>query len=134
MKRFYLAGFALLLAFDTLNMVCFKFAGAHALPLDMSVAWLGRVLSSPWTWGAIAGYIGAFLTWISLLRHAPVGPAFAASHLEVVSIMAVSYWLFAEPVTGIQLIGALAIVAGIACLAFAESGNPPSTHPAAVPP
>ncbi|UPG86738.1 DMT family transporter [Luteibacter aegosomatis] len=123
MKRFYLLGFALLLAFDTLNLVCFKMAGNHALPVEMSTAWLTRVFSHPWIYGAVAGYIGAFVTWMSLLKHAPIGPAFAASHLEVVSVMLLSWWVFAEPVTPTQILGALAIVAGIVCLAFAESGD-----------
>ncbi|MEX1826229.1 multidrug efflux SMR transporter [Luteibacter sp. CQ10] len=123
MKRFYLVGFALLLAFDTLNLVCFKMAGSHALPVEMSTAWLARVFSHPWIYGAVAGYIGAFVTWMSLLKHAPIGPAFAASHLEVVSVMLLSWWVFAEPVTPTQILGAVAIVAGIVCLAFAESGD-----------
>lgn len=123
MKRFYLVGFALLLAFDTLNLVCFKMAGNHALPVEMSTAWLARVFSHPWIYGAVAGYVGAFVTWMSLLKHAPIGPAFAASHLEVVSVMLLSWWVFSEPVTPTQVLGALAIVAGIVCLAFAESGE-----------
>ena len=40
MKRFYLIGFTLLLAFDSLNLVCFKLAGDHAFPVEMSAAWL----------------------------------------------------------------------------------------------
>lgn len=120
MKRFYVIGFALLLAFDTLNLVCFKLAGNHALPVEMSTAWLARVFSHPWIYGAVVGYLGAFVSWMSLLKHAPVGPAFAASHLEVVSVMVLSYWVFSEPVTPTQMLGALAIVAGIICLAFAE--------------
>ncbi|WP_426286984.1 DMT family transporter [Luteibacter sp. E-22] len=120
MKRFYLIGFALLLAFDTLNLICFKLAGTQALPVEMNTAWLARVFSHPWIYGAVAGYIGAFVTWMGLLKHAPIGPAFAASHLEVVSVMLLSWWMFDEAVTATQVAGALAIVAGIACLAFAE--------------
>jgi drug/metabolite transporter (DMT)-like permease len=123
MKRFYLIGFALLLAFDTLNLICFKVAGTRALPVEMSTAWIARVFSHPWIYGAVAGYIGAFVTWMSLLKHAPIGPAFAASHLEVVSVMLLSWWMFSEPVTATQIAGALAIVAGIVCLAVAESGE-----------
>jgi drug/metabolite transporter (DMT)-like permease len=122
-KRFYLIGFTLLLAFDTLNLLCFKAAGMHALPLEMSMAWLLRVFSHPWVYGAIAGYIGAFVTWMSLLKHAPIGPAFAASHLEVATAMALSWWVFAEPVSITQIVGAGVIVAGIICLAFAEGGE-----------
>ena len=131
MKRFYLVGFALLLGFDTLNLICFKLAGAHALPVEMNVAWLTRVFSYPWIYGAVIGYLGAFVTWMSLLKHAPIGPAFAASHLEVVSVMLLSWWMFAEPVTPTQILGAVAIVAGIVCLAVAESGE--DAHADAVP-
>lgn len=123
MKRFYLIGFAMLLAFDTLNLICFKIAGTHALPVEMSAAWVARVFSHPWIYGAVIGYIGAFVTWMSLLKHAPIGPAFAASHLEVVSVMFLSWWMFSEPVTATQIVGALAIVAGIVCLAIAEGGG-----------
>jgi drug/metabolite transporter (DMT)-like permease len=123
MKRFYVIGFALLLAFDTLNLICFKIAGTQALPVAMDVAWLTRVFAHPWIYGAVVGYIGAFVTWMSLLKHAPIGPAFAASHLEVVSVMLLSWWMFSEPVTVTQVAGALSIVAGIVCLAIAESGE-----------
>ncbi len=127
MKRFYLIGFAMLMAFDTLNLICFKLAGNHALPVEMSTEWLARVFSHPWIYGAIVGYIGAFLTWMSLLKHAPIGPAFAASHLEVISVMALSWWMFSEPVTVTQIIGAVAIIAGIVCRAFADGDDEAST-------
>ena len=67
------------------------------------------------------GYVGAFFTWMTLLKHAPIGPAFAASHLEVVSVMLLSVWLFNEHLTLGRVLGALAILAGIVCLGFAES-------------
>ncbi|TAL83851.1 MAG: EamA family transporter [Rhodanobacter sp.] len=121
MKRFYLFGFLLLMAFDTLSQVSFKYAGSQALPVAASMAWLARVFGQPWVYGALIGYIGAFFTWMSLLKHAPIGPAFAASHLEVVSVMLLSIWLFDEPLTLPRVLGASAIVAGIVCLGLAES-------------
>jgi drug/metabolite transporter (DMT)-like permease len=121
MKRFYLFGFLLLMAFDTLSQVSFKYAGSQALPVAASMAWLQRVFGQPWVYGALIGYIGAFFTWMSLLKHAPIGPAFAASHLEVVSVMLLSIWLFDEPLTLARVLGATAIVAGIVCLGVAES-------------
>ncbi len=126
MKRYIVAGFALLMGFDTLAQVSFKLAGSHALPLEASIGWLLRVFGHFWIYGALIGYIGAFLCWMSLLRRAPIGPAFAASHLEVVSVMLVSYWLFDEPLTVARLAGAAAIVAGIVCLALAESRPDPA--------
>ena len=121
MKRFYIIGFLVLMAFDTLAQLSFKMAGESALPLEFSPAWLVRVFGQPWIYGAFVGYIGAFFTWMSLLKHAPIGPAFAASHLEIISVLALSYWLFNEPIGWPQIIGCLFIVAGIKCLAVSET-------------
>lgn len=124
MKRLYLVGFPLLMAFDTLAQLCFKLAGDGALPVEASTDWVLRVLAQPWVYGAIIGYIGAFFTWMSLLRHAPIGPAFAASHLEVVSVLLLSAWLLHEPLTAHHLFGAGLIVIGILCLGRAEAHDP----------
>jgi drug/metabolite transporter (DMT)-like permease len=113
-------GFLLLMAFDTLAQVSFRIAGVHAFPPQADVQWVLRVLGQPWTYGAIAGYIGAFFTWMRLLRHAPIGPAFAASHLEVVSVLLVSAMFFGERIGLLQAAGAACIVAGIGCLALGE--------------
>lgn len=118
--RFYLVGFAVLMAFDTLAQVSFKLAGTLALPLEASPAWLLRVFGHGWIYAALLGYAGAFFTWMALLERAPIGPAFAASHLEIVSVLLLSSWLFGERIGPAQAIGGLAIVAGIVCLAYAE--------------
>ncbi|MDE1897881.1 MAG: EamA family transporter [Xanthomonadaceae bacterium] len=118
--RFYLVGFLLLMAIDTAAQLCFKLAALHAAPFAIDPGWLLRVLREPWVYGAIAGYLGAFVTYMTLLKHAPVGPAFAASHLQVVSVMAASAWLFGERLAPLQLLGAALIVLGILVLARAE--------------
>ena len=118
---FYLIGFLLLMGFDSIGAISFKYAGMHALPVEANLAWLLRLFAKPWVYGAVVGYIGAFFTWMTLLKHAPIGPAFAASHLEVVSVMLLSVWLFDEHLTAARVLGAITIVAGIACLGFAES-------------
>jgi drug/metabolite transporter (DMT)-like permease len=121
MKRFYLFGFLLLMGFDTLAQISFKYAGTQALPVAASIEWVLRVFSQPWVYGAVIGYVGAFFTWMALLKHAPIGPAFAASHLEVVSVMLLSIWLFDEHLNTARVLGAIAIIAGIVCLGMAES-------------
>ncbi|AGG88249.1 DMT family transporter [Rhodanobacter denitrificans] len=126
MKRFYLLGFLLLMGFDTLAQISFKYAGSQALPVQANLAWLLRVFGQPWVYGAVIGYIGAFFTWMALLKRAPIGPAFAASHLEVVSVMLLSIWLFDEQLTLARALGALAIIAGIVCLGLAESREHPA--------
>ena len=121
--RYYVTGFLVLMAFDTLSQLCFKLAALHAAPFAADGPWLLRVAREPWVYGAIAGYLGAFVTYMSLLRHAPVGPAFAASHLNVVSVLLVSAWLLHERLSLPQLVGAALIVSGILVLARAEQGN-----------
>lgn len=125
MKRFYVIGFLALVAFDTLAQFSFKLAGEHALPLEFSLDWLTRVFSQPWIYGAFIGYLGSFYTWITLLEHAPIGPAFAASYLEVVAVLAVSALFFGEHIGWPQLVGATLIMAGIGCLAYSEGKDAP---------
>ncbi len=120
--RFYFFGFLILLAFDTLAQVSFKYTALNT-PFVADLDWLLTVLQSPWLFGCILGYVGAFFTWMSLLQHAPVGPAFAASHLEIVSVMLLSAPLFNERLTLMQLLGAAVIVAGVICLAISETSD-----------
>ncbi|WP_213993576.1 EamA family transporter [Sodalis sp. dw_96] len=121
MKRFYVFGFLALMLFDTLAQVSFKYASLHAAPLMLDVQWLVRVFGHPWIYGAFVGYIGAFFTWMTLLKYAPVGPAFAASHLEIISVTLVSVWLFDDQLNPVKVIGGLLILSGILCLAKGET-------------
>ena len=125
MKRFYLLGFLVLMAFDTLAQVSFKYASLHAGVLTLDLAWLARVFGHVWIYGAFVGYIGAFFTWMTLLKYAPVGPAFAASHLEIISVTLLSVWLFDDALTLPKLAGGLLILAGVLCLARGEEQASP---------
>jgi len=120
MRRFYLVGFLFLMLFDTIGQVSFKMTAIAAEPLEADWRWIVRIVSHPWVYIAVMGYIGAFFTWMTLLRRAPVGPAFAAAHLEVVTVMFASVLIFGDEITIPRLIGATAVVGGIICLAFAE--------------
>jgi len=123
MRKFYLIGFLVLLVFDTMGQISFKMTAGDAAPLEASLGWLTRILSTPWLYVAICGYIGAFFTWMTLLRRAPVGPAFAAAHMELVTVMIASYFIFNEQLDMPRFIGAALIIAGIIVLAFAETGD-----------
>ncbi len=125
-RQGYALGFLLLMSFDTLTQLCFKLAGMHAFPPEADLQWVLRLAAAPWAYGAIVGYVGAFFTWMKLLEHAPIGPAFAASHLEVVSVMLLSVWLFEERIGAAQGLGALMIVTGIVCLALGERDAVPA--------
>ncbi len=110
-----------MLGFDTLGQVGFKLAALGAAPPEPNLAWLERIATEKWIYLAVAGYIGAFVTWMTLLRYAPIGPAFAASHLEIVTVLVISVTLLGETLTAPQILGAALILGGIAVLASAES-------------
>ena len=119
--RTYMLGFPVLMLFDALAQISFKLAGTHALPLELSVDWIIRLAAHPWVYGAIVGYLGAFFTWMTILKYAPIGPAFAASHLEIVVVLILSHSLLGEHIGALQLVGAALILSGIVCLGISES-------------
>ena len=127
--RFYLVGFLVLMVFDALAQMCVKLAGAGALPLELTAGWLMRLLVQPWLYGAGIGYLGAFFTWMTLLEHAPIGPAFAASHLEIIIVLLLSHYLLGEHIGAAQIVGAALILGGIFCLACGESRAMQSLDP-----
>lgn len=120
-RRFYVVGFLALMCFDTFAQVSFKYAALGAQPFAPEAAWLWRVLSGPWIYVAIGCYVATFFTWMTLLTHAPIGPAYAASHLEIISVLLLSAVLFHEPVHAPQILGCLLIVLGILTLAHGAS-------------
>lgn len=123
----WLCGFLLLTVVDTLAHVLFKLTALRAAPLEASAAWLARVLGEPLLYGAVACYVATFFVWMTLLRRAPVGPAFAATHLDVVTVMIVSTLFLHEHVTPLQLAGAGLILGGIGCLSLCEARKDPAS-------
>lgn len=125
--RFYLIGFGALVLCDTWTQVAFKLASHQTGEFIASMHWLQAAAVSPWILGAIAGYLGSFITWMTLLKYAPVGPAFAASHMDVVSVLIVSVLLFGEHMTLGQIAGAACIIGGIILLSLSESKHGDAT-------
>jgi uncharacterized membrane protein len=128
MRRFYLIGFLVLLAFDTLAQIGFKLAAVAAAPPELEIAWLGRLATERWIYLAVAGYLGAFVTWMTLLRYAPIGPAFAATHLDIVTVLIVSVMWLGETLTRPQVVGAALILIGITILATTKGEDPERTQ------
>lgn len=129
MKKIVYALFILLLAIDTFNQVAFKMAGERTAPATFDLDWLMRIAQEPWTAAILGGYLLAFIIYMTLLRDVHVGPAFAASHLEIVTVMIFSMAFFGERFTPLQIVGCAAILGGVAILAFTEKERekePPS--------
>ena len=127
-RRFVLIGFLLLIVFDTAAQLALKSASTGALPLQVSAAWVSRLLHERALYVAVLGFVSAFLVWMALLRHAPIGPAFAASNLDIVTVLFASQWIFDEHIGWWQTLGAGLIVAGVGCLAIASGrgAQPPA--------
>lgn len=124
MRAFYIIGFLILLLCDTLAQCGIKLATLHAGEMSLHWAWAVVMLHQTWLYLAFAGYLGAFFTWMTLLKHAPVGPAFAASHAEMISVLVVSVTLLGEHLSPLQVLGCVLILAGIAVLGTQKEPSP----------
>ena len=80
-----------------------------------------RVVEEPLIRVVLACYAGAFVTYIALLKYAPVGPAYAAAHGHIVTVLVISILFLGERLTLLQGLGGLAILGGILILAVTES-------------
>ena len=120
MKRVILIGFLLLLSFDTLSQIGMKIAGDRIASSTSELIWIRRVIREPLIYGVLICYLGAFFTYTTLLRYAPVGPSYAAAHGHIVAVMAISLLFMGETFTLVQAAGAAAIISGIAVLAITE--------------
>ena len=129
--RFYLLGFTALAICDTTTQVAFKYASIRSGEFAFAFDWIRSAAHSPWIYIAMAGYAGAFVMWMTLLEHAPVGPAFAASHIDIVTVLLISVPLFGEHLTPTQLSGAACIIAGILVLATSAGERSPGDAPRA---
>ncbi len=121
MRRFYIIGFLILLVFDTMAQVSFKLGATNTAPAACDIAWLMRVVNEKWVYLALVGYLGAFVTYMTLLKHAPIGPAFAVSHLELVIVLIVSVLFLHEHLNAVQVVGSLLICAGIVVFAIGKN-------------
>ena len=120
MKRLVILGFLVLLGIDTAQQILAKMAGDLIGEFDFSVAWLRRLGHEPLLYVLLGLYVAAFLVYSWLLRHAPVGPSYAAMHGHVVTTFLFSMVFLGERLTPLQLGGCALIVGGIVVLAVTE--------------
>ena len=123
MNRAVLLGFTALLALDTLAQVGFKLSAVQAGEARLDWHWVLATVSQPWALAVIVGYLGAFGVYMTLIKSAPIGPAFAASHLEIVVVILVSVLFLGESLSVVQALGCVVIVAGVVLLAATETSE-----------
>ena len=125
MRRVVLLGFLLLLSLDTAGQVSMKIAADRIAAADSPGAWLANVVAEPFVALVIILSLASFLTYVTLLKRAAVGPAYAVAHGHIVTVTLISVLFLGERITWLQGFGALLIVTGIAVLAVTEKAEGP---------
>lgn len=125
MRTGLLLGFLLLLTLDTASQITMKLAADRLAGIDGLTAWLQGVTREPLIYLIAGMYTASFLTYVTLLKQAAVGPAYAAAHGHIVTVTLISVAVLGERLTLVQGIGAAAIVAGVALLALTEKPEVP---------
>ena len=85
--QFYILGFSALMLCDTLTQISFKLASNHGGEFAMQLEWFLSIFSQPWIYGAVLGYLGSFIAWMTLLKHAPVGPRFFGPRFGLMALL-----------------------------------------------
>lgn len=121
MRGSFLLGFLALVVFDTMGQVGFKLTAEVSGVLELSLDWARLVLGQPAFYMIVAAYILAFFTYMTLMKEAPVGPLFAAAHLELVSVTVLSWLWFGERLSLVQFVGCACIIVGVVILGITET-------------
>lgn len=121
MRLKIILGFLALIAIDTFVQIGFKLAGNKIGEPTLDLAWLDRVVAEPWVLAVLAGYCAAFMIYMTIIKHVPIGPAFAASHMEIVTVTIFSWAYFGDSISVVQAIGCCSIVGGVLVLAATET-------------
>ena len=120
MKRLVILGFLALLAIDTSQQIIANMVGEKTGEFTLGLDWLRSLARERLLYVLLGLYIVAFVIYSWLLRHAPVGPSYAALHGHVVTTFLYSIFVLGERLTLLQLSGCALIVGGIVLLAATE--------------
>jgi multidrug transporter EmrE-like cation transporter len=85
--------------------------GARAFGPD----WLVDAAISPWMWAMVVMEIASFVAWMAVLAEMKLSAAFPLSAVGYVLVVAAGWTVFHEPANALQIVGGLAILAGV-CL------------------
>ena len=75
--------------------------------------WLLLLLRQPWAAALLGLEIASFAAWMFVLSRMRLSAAFPLTALGYVLIIGVSWTVFDEPVTGLQIVGGAVIMAGV---------------------
>jgi multidrug transporter EmrE-like cation transporter len=108
---------ALTILLTVYGQIVLKWQVGAAGPLPANtmdkVEFLARLLLNPWI---ISGFVAAFLAsiaWMGAMTKFDISHAYPFMSLNFVLVIALSAFLFAEPVTPLKLAGLVLIISGI---------------------
>ena len=96
---------------DTLGHVAFKFAakaGTDAVP----ATWR-QMAQRPWLWMGIGCFALEFVVWLAFLSLVPLSKGVLLGSFNIVVLMLVGRWLFAEHLTAWRLTGIGLVALGV---------------------
>ena len=120
MKRGFILGFLALVACDTLGQIGFKLTANAVGAMQFTLDWFTGLLLAPSFLMIVLAYCGAFVLYMTLMKEVDVGPLFAASHLELVTVSVFAYVWLDERLAPVQLLGCALVVAGVVMLGLTE--------------
>ena len=105
-----------LLAFDASAQLSFKMGAGALTDQPMGLGWFVLALTTPWVLGALASYLGSFLTWLLILRQHDLSRAFPLSAVTYIVVLLASHLLLGEAVDLGRWAGAGIIMVGVAVM------------------
>ena len=101
---------------DTIGHVALKTAARNAGDAD-GVAWW-HMARMPWMWLGVGCFGLEFLAWLAFLTLVPLSQGVLLGSFDIVLLMLVGRWLFAEHLTRWRIAGIGLVALGVACVGF----------------
>ena len=114
---------------NTLFQVFIKRGAEEAGNSASMTAWLEQALVSHWILAAVVVEIVCFVIWMNVLSELDLSRAFPLSGISYVLIIATGWFVFGEPVVGLQVIGSGLILTGVWLIASAGGKHPEPSGP-----
>ncbi len=98
---------------DTLAQLGFKLTAVRLPHEIFGAAWWRAAFASVELWAATSALALAFLCWLEILKHSPIGIGFAATSITLVTVAIASWLWLGERLDFTQGLGGLLIIGGI---------------------
>jgi drug/metabolite transporter (DMT)-like permease len=93
--------------------------------VDFDLAWLLAAIRLPSVQLLLVFEVAAFVAWMIVLAEMPLSAAFPLSAVSYVLIIGASALVFHEPIGPLQVVGSLAILAGVWMIGRGGRETPP---------